>query len=151
MGKGRPVKRRICGFVMLLMVLISLTLNQKFKMFRHIARSVEIGKEMNEQRSMVDEKPQEKRWENRNGRKLSSAIDVWGFVQGAISHAVDEVGNEANEFGRGTVILGHIIDASANVVIDTIKNELDSSSSEDEVASIEAVEPIQEIQQVEVP
>lgn len=41
--------------------------------------------------------------------------------------------------------MGHIIDASANVVIDTIKNELDSSSSEDEVASIEVVEPIQEI------
>jgi hypothetical protein len=75
---------------------------------------------------------------------LSSASDVWGFVQGAISHAIDEVGEEADGMARGAKILGTIVDVSADIVIDKIKEEIDSSSSEEEIVTVEVVEPVQE-------
>lgn len=79
---------------------------------------------------------------------MSSARDVWGFVQGAISHAIDEVGEEASGLARGAEIMGHIVDASADIVIDKIKDEIDSSSSEEELVSVEVIEPVQETQEI---
>jgi stage III sporulation protein SpoIIIAA len=63
MGGGKPIKRKICGFTMLLTILIGFTLNTKLRMIRHVARSVEIGKELNDQKNIqVVEEPQEARW-----------------------------------------------------------------------------------------
>jgi hypothetical protein len=141
MGPARPLKRRICGFTVLLMILVGVTFDQKLKMYRQVARSVEIGRALNEQNVSLEEKPQEKRWSRRDGRKLGSAKDVWGFVQGAISHAVDKVEDKTSNIAHGADIFGDILEESADYVIDKIKNEIDSSSSEEEISS-DQIEPV---------
>lgn len=52
---------------------------------------------------------------------------------------------------RGAKILSTIVDVSADIVIDKIKEEIDSSSSEEEILTVEVVEPVQETQEIEAP
>jgi hypothetical protein len=48
MGPAKPLKRRICGLTVILMILVGITLDQKLKMNRNVAKSVEIGRQLNE-------------------------------------------------------------------------------------------------------
>lgn len=75
-----------------------------------------------------------------DGRKLGSAKDVWNFVQGSISHAVNKVESKTKNLSEGFEKLGEVMNESTNFVVDKLEEKFDSSSAEEDVTVVGQIE-----------